>query len=66
MNIVYAVTKDYYRKMIPSVTSLIEHNPKAKIYIVTEADEVPGLPVEPTVVNIAGQRCKNGSSVNRC
>lgn len=64
MNIVYAVTKDYYRKMIPSVTSLIEHNPKAKIYIVTEADEVPCLPVEPTVVNIAGQRWFHPSGLN--
>ena len=55
MNIVYALTSDYIYKAIPSMTSLLEHNPKAKIYLVTEQDTVD-LPVPVTVINITDQK----------
>ena len=55
MNIVYAVTETYLDRLVPSVTSLIEHNPKAKVYIVTETDEVTGLPCDAKVINVSKQ-----------
>ncbi len=45
MNIVYAFTADYAPKAFPSMRSLKEHNPKAKVFVVTEADELD-LPIE--------------------
>jgi lipopolysaccharide biosynthesis glycosyltransferase len=54
MNIVYALTANFINKAIPSMRSVLEHNPKAKIYLLTEVDAVDiGIPV--TVVNISGQ-----------
>ena len=55
MNIVYAVTETYLDRLVPSVTSLIEHNPKAKVYIVTETDDAAGLPCDAKVINVSKQ-----------
>ena len=55
MNIVYALTSDYICKAIPSMTSLLEHNPKAKIYLLTEQDDVD-LPFDVNVINITNQK----------
>ena len=55
MNVVYALTRNFYHKLIPSIRSLVEHNPKVKIYILAEDDEIPGLPVKATIVNISGE-----------
>lgn len=55
MNIVYAMTRNHYHKILPSVRSLIEHNPDAKIYILAEDDIVPDLPCEATIINVSGQ-----------
>lgn len=52
MNIVYAVTENYIDKIKPSLKSLLEFNPKARVFLVTETDDVD-LPVE--VININGQ-----------
>ena len=54
MNIVYCLTSNFVEKAVPSMRSLLEHNPKAKIYLLTETDTVDiGIPV--TVVNISGR-----------
>lgn len=55
MNIVYCLTVDYVRKAVPSMRSLLEHNPKAKIYLLTEVDPeyVPETGIPMTVINIA-------------
>ena len=54
MNIVYALTANFIDKAIPSMRSVLEHNPKAKIYLLTEYDAVDiGIPVK--VVNVSGQ-----------
>lgn len=64
MNIVYAVTETYLDRLVPSVTSLIEHNPKAKVYIVTETDEVTGLPCDAKVINVSKQDVFPESGIN--
>lgn len=56
MNIVYAMTRNVYPQILPSLRSLIEHNPDAKVYILAEDDEVPNLPREATVINVSGQK----------
>lgn len=56
MNVVYALTRNYYYKIFPSIKSLIEHNPKAKVYILCEDDEYPyPLPCDATIINVSGQ-----------
>ena len=55
MNIVYALTRNFYPRLLPSIRSLIEHNPDVKIYILAEDDEVPDLPCKATVINVTGQ-----------
>lgn len=63
MNIVYALTGDFVEKAIPSMRSLLEHNPKAKIYLVTDAEKVDiGIPL--TLVNISGQKWFGEDCVN--
>lgn len=52
MNVVYALTRNYYERIRPSVRSLLEHNPKAKIYVLAEDDEI-GIPA--TVINVRNQ-----------
>lgn len=54
MNIVYALTADYHYKALPSITSLKEHNPKAKIYLVTDTDTTD-LPVD-QVIDVRDQQ----------
>ena len=56
MNIVYAVTSNFIEKLIPSMRSLVEHNPDARVFLVTETDTIDvQLPTEPTIINISGQ-----------
>lgn len=45
MNIVYALTANYHHKALPSIKSLKEHNPKAKIHLITDTDDT-ALPVD--------------------
>lgn len=54
MNIVYAATHDFYEKLVPSIKSLLEHNPKANIYVVAEDDSI-GIPFDVKVINIKEQ-----------
>lgn len=55
MNVVYALTRNYYHKIIPSLKSLIEHNPKVNVYILAEDDAIPNLPVSAKIINISDQ-----------
>ena len=65
MNIVYAVTHDYYEKIRPSVYSLLDHNPDVTLYVLAEDDELNiELPVEPHVINISGQQWFTPDSIN--
>ena len=54
MNIVYALTRNFYEMGVPSMRSVLKHNPKAKIYLIAEDDAVDiGIPL--TVINASGQ-----------
>lgn len=53
MNIVYCATENYIEKIKPSIRSVREHHPKAKIFIVTETDQVDIENVN--VIDIRGQ-----------
>lgn len=53
MNVVYCVTANYIEKIKPSIRSLREHHPKAKIYLITEADSCDIENVK--VIDIRGQ-----------
>jgi len=39
MNIAYVVTENWLEKVKPSIRSLKEHNPEARIFLVTDAEE---------------------------
>lgn len=57
MNIVYALTRNVYSWILPSIRSLAEHNPKAQIYILCEDDALPfDLPIKARIVNVSSQR----------
>ncbi len=63
MNIVYALTGNYIPKALPSMKSLLEHNPKAVIYLVTDTDKVDiDIPVK--VVNVFDQTWFTEAGVN--
>lgn len=57
MNIVYALTRNIYEWLLPSVRSLAEHNPEARVFILCEDDALPfDLPVRAAVINVTGQK----------
>ena len=59
MNIVYALTRNVYEWILPSIRSLAEHNPEARVYILCEDDALPfELPSfqRLKVINISGQK----------
>ena len=57
MNIVYALTRNVYDWILPSLRSLAEHNPKARVFILAEDDALPfALPIKARVINISGQK----------
>lgn len=64
MNIVYALTRNVYHKIIPSLKSLMEFNPKASVYIVAEDDEIPDLPCKAKVINVTNQEWFPTNGVN--
>lgn len=56
MNIVYAITRNVYEWAVPSIRSLAEHNPKARVFILAEDDELPiDLPIDVEVINVSEQ-----------
>jgi lipopolysaccharide biosynthesis glycosyltransferase len=63
MNVVYTLTSNYVRKALPSMRSLLAHNPKAKIYLLTETDTVD-IDVPLKVINISEQKWFPETGVN--
>lgn len=61
MNIVYAMTRNVYHMILPSLRSLAETNPDANIYILAEDDKLP-FEHNAEVINVSGQQWfpKNG------
>lgn len=56
MNIVYALTRNVYEWILPSLRSLAEHNPDAHVFILCEDDALPfDLPMTADVINISDQ-----------
>lgn len=56
MNIVYALTRNVYDWILPSVRSLAEHNPDARVFILCEDDAFPlDLPIGAEVINVSDQ-----------
>ena len=63
MNIVYILTSNFVDKALPSMRSVLKHNPKAKIYLLTETDSVD-IDIPVTVVNVSGQQYFGRDCVN--
>ena len=62
MNIVYALTRNVYEWLLPSMRSLAEHHPDAKVYILCEDDEFPiDLPMDAKIINISDQHMFDNS-----
>lgn len=56
MNIVYAMTHHVYEQILPSLRSLAEHHPDARVFILAEDDSLPfELPIPAEIINISGQ-----------
>ena len=65
MNIVYAVTKDYQYKLLPSMRSLAERHPEATVYLVTEGQDIAiEAPIPVKVIDVSGQNWFPESGVN--
>lgn len=65
MNIVYAMTRNVYKKILPSLRSLAEWHPDAHVYILAEDDTLPfDLPIKCKIINISNQTMFN-NSVNK-
>lgn len=63
MNIVYAMSHHVYPWILPSIRSLAEHNPDARVFILAEHDELPfALPMPVEIINVSSQTYfpKNG------
>lgn len=56
MNIVYAMTREVYEWILPSLRSLKETNPKAKVFILCEDDHIDGLPMDCEFINVSNQQ----------
>ena len=65
MNVIYALTRNVYHKLLPSIRSLVEHNPKVKVFIMCEDDTFPHeLPCHATIVNVSEQEYFPSNGVN--
>lgn len=57
MNVVYAMTRNVYEWILPSLRSLAEHHPDARVFILAEDDKLPfELPITATIINVSGQK----------
>jgi len=57
------MTRNVYEWILPSIRSLAEHNPDARVFILAEDDSLPfNLPIKAEVINVTGQTYfpKNG------
>jgi len=65
MNIVYAMTHHVYKWALPSMRSLAEHNPEARVFILAEDDQLPfELPMPAEIINVSGQTYFPETGVN--
>lgn len=65
MNISYHLSKELYPYLLPSIMSVLDHNPKAKIFIFCEDDALPyELPKGCKVINVTNQNYIKHSSPN--
>ena len=65
MNIVYAMTHHVYEWILPSIRSLADTNPRAKVFILAEDDELPfQLPMPAEIRNVSGQQWFTEAGVN--
>ena len=65
MNIVYAMTHHVYEWILPSIRSLAETNPDAKVFILCEDDKLPfDLPMPAEIINVTGQQWFPATGVN--
>lgn len=63
MNIVYAMTRNVYHMILPSLRSLKETNPDAKVFILAEDDELP-FETDAKVINVSEQEYFPEEGVN--
>lgn len=65
MNIVYAMSHHVYPWILPSIRSLAEHNPDARVFILAEHDTLPfDLPMPVEIINVSNQTYFPRSGVN--
>lgn len=65
MNIVYAMTHHVYRWILPSIRSLKDTNPEARVFILAEDDELPfDLPMRAEIINVSRQTYFPNTGVN--
>ena len=56
MNIVYALTRNVYPWLLPSIRSLADHHKDARVFILCEDDEFPlDLPMPAKIINVSEQ-----------
>ena len=56
MNIVYALTRNVYSWILPSIRSLAAQNPKARVFILAEDNVLPfELPIAAEIINVSDQ-----------
>ena len=64
LNVVYALTRNYYHKLLPSIKSLLQHNHSVNVYILAEDDTIPDLPCKANVINVSSQNYFRPSGAN--
>lgn len=65
MNIVYAMTHHVYEWILPSMRSLRDTNPDARVFILAEDDQLPfTLPMPAEIINVKDQTYFPESGVN--
>ena len=66
MNIVYAMTRNVYEWILPSLRSLAEYNHDARVFILAEDDALPfKLPMPAEIINISDQTVFPSIAENR-
>lgn len=64
MNIVYAMTRNVYPWIVPSMRSLKEYEPDARVFVMCEDDRIYGLPMDCEFINVSGQQIYAQNSPN--
>lgn len=65
VNVVYALTRNVYPMILPSIRSLADHNPDVNVFILAEDDKLSfELPIRAEIINVADQTYFPESGVN--